>query len=90
LVELGAECGNIDISKWMPSRKAVKSKTILMGQQVITEISTSIRRPLELRRISFTTDMYHNSMTSVDYIDLSANWIEDDFIMRRQILFCKV
>jgi hypothetical protein len=74
----------------MPSRKAVKAKIISIGQQAITETATLIHRPLELRRISFTTDMYHNKMTSVDYIDLSANWIDDDFVMRRQILFCKV
>lgn len=90
LVDLGAECGKIDIKEVMPSRKVVKSKIISLGQEAIEKTAATIQRPLELRRISFTTDMYHNQQQSVDYIDLSANWIDDDFVMRRQILFCKV
>lgn len=90
LINLGAECGKIDLSKVMPSRKALKSKIISMGQKVISETAAVIERPVELRRISFTTDMYHNKLTSVDYMDLSASWIEENFIMRRQTLFCKV
>lgn len=90
LINLGAECGKIDISKVMPSRKTVKTKIISMGQQAMQETAAVIQHPVELRRISFTTDMYHNKMTSVDYMDLTASWIEDDFLMRRQTLFCKV
>lgn len=90
LINLGAECGKIDVSEVMPSRRIVKSKIIAMGQEAIDETAVTIQRPLELRRVSFTTDMYHNQQQSVDYIDLSADWIDDDFDMRRQILFCQV
>ncbi len=74
----------------MPSRKIVREEVIRLGYKAISDVKTAIERPLEMRRVSFTTDLWTDKMTSVHYLDLSIAWVDDNFHIHRQNLFCKV
>jgi hypothetical protein len=90
LLRIGSECGPLKATDIMPSRKLVREEIIRLSNKAICDVKTAIERPLEMRRVSFTTDLWTDKMTSIHYLDLSIVWIDDDFQIHRQNLFCQV
>jgi hypothetical protein len=90
LIRIGNEYGNVPLDEILPSRRTVKNEVMRLAKEALSDVSETIKRPLEHGKVAFTSDLYKQEDTCIDYLDLSITWIDENFVLHRRNVFCKV